>query len=140
MSVQPDPGRVLRGWVERAEQDLKNAENTLLLQEDCPFETVCFHAQQCAEKYLKALLIHRGVDYPKSHNLEVLVGLIPGGHAGVVDVELADLALLTRFAIEGRYPGDWEPVVRKEARTSLNVARRVRDAARKHLPSEALNP
>ncbi|MEK7765894.1 MAG: HEPN domain-containing protein, partial [bacterium] len=79
MSVPPDPARAVRRWVERAEQDLRNAEHTLMLREDCPLDTVCFHAQQCAEKYLKALLTHRSVDFPRTHHLEILAGLLPDG-------------------------------------------------------------
>ena len=48
-----------RAWIKKAESDLKTAEHTLTLKENCPFDTVCFHAQQCAEKYLKALLVYK---------------------------------------------------------------------------------
>jgi hypothetical protein len=44
---------VVRQWVEKAEEDFRNAEYTLTLKERCPLNTVCFHAQQCVEKYLK---------------------------------------------------------------------------------------
>jgi len=43
---------VARQWVQKAENDLKNAAYTLQMGEGCPTDTVCFHAQQCAEKYL----------------------------------------------------------------------------------------
>ena len=46
---------IVRQWVEKAEEDLINARHTLSLQEHCPFSTVCFHAQQVAEKYLSAI-------------------------------------------------------------------------------------
>ena len=59
MSEPPDTANWVRTWVEMAEADLRNAEHTLTLEEHCPFNTVCFHAQQCAEKYLKAFLIAR---------------------------------------------------------------------------------
>ena len=50
---------VVREWVAKAENDLKNATHSLKLGEDCPTDTVCFHAQQCVEKYLKAMLVLR---------------------------------------------------------------------------------
>ncbi|MBI4384722.1 MAG: HEPN domain-containing protein [Nitrospinae bacterium] len=56
MSGPPDMVRLVRQWVEKAEHDLRNAEHALTLKDDCPFDTACFHTQQCAEKYLKALL------------------------------------------------------------------------------------
>lgn len=48
---------VVREWVAKAENDLKNATHTLRLGTDCPTDNVCFHTQQCVEKYLKALLV-----------------------------------------------------------------------------------
>ena len=53
MSVSPENLQVARQWIEKAEHDLKNAEHTLTLEENCPFDTVCFHAQQCTEKVLE---------------------------------------------------------------------------------------
>ena len=57
MSGRPDPAFLAREWVEKAEEDLTNAEHTLTMEAHCPFSTVCFHAQQCVEKYIKALLV-----------------------------------------------------------------------------------
>lgn len=67
----------LRQWVQKAENALKNAAHTLKLGADCPTDTVCFHAQQCVEKYLKALLTSRGTRFPRTHDLVVLVELLP---------------------------------------------------------------
>ncbi len=46
---------VAREWIAKAENDLKNAAHTLKLGTECPTDTVCFHAQQCVEKYIKAV-------------------------------------------------------------------------------------
>ena len=61
---------LIREWVAKAEDDLKNASSVIRLGHECPVDTVCFHAQQCVEKYLKALLAMEGVDFPKGsvHN------------------------------------------------------------------------
>ena len=64
---------VVREWVQKAENDLKNAVNTLKMGEDCPTDTVCFHAQQCVEKYLKAFLVSRDIDFPRTHDIGDLV-------------------------------------------------------------------
>ena len=56
----PESFRVAAGWVEKADNDLKNASHTLGLEEDCPTDTVVFHAQQCVEKYLKRCLLWMG--------------------------------------------------------------------------------
>ena len=46
MSGQPDLARSVAQWASKADHDFRNAEYTLTLQEDCPFDTACFHAQQ----------------------------------------------------------------------------------------------
>ncbi len=55
-------------WVQKAEADLLNADNNLN-SENIPYDTVCFHCQQAAEKFLKAYLIANGRNYPLSHDL-----------------------------------------------------------------------
>ncbi|MEK6409802.1 MAG: HEPN domain-containing protein [Acidobacteriota bacterium] len=50
MNDRPETSSPGRQWVENAEHDLINAEYTLTLEKNCPLDTVCFHAQQCAEK------------------------------------------------------------------------------------------
>lgn len=55
---------VVSEWVNKAENDLKNAVYTLEMGEECPTDRVCFHAQQVVEKYLKALLVLNGIPFP----------------------------------------------------------------------------
>ena len=62
---------VVHEWVIKAENDLRAASHILKLGEECPTDTVCFHAQQCVEKYLKAFLVLEGIDFPKTHDIEV---------------------------------------------------------------------
>jgi HEPN domain-containing protein len=78
MSGQPEIQMEVTRWVEKAEHDLRNAEYVSGLTEDCPTDTVCFHCQQCAEKYLKALLVWRNVAFPRTHDLVVLLSLATG--------------------------------------------------------------
>lgn len=128
--------QVVHGWVEKAESDLKNAALTLRAGEECPTDTVAFHAQQCAEKYLKALLAYRGVDFPKIHDIGELVALA----APSVHIELAveEQRRLTAYATTTRYPGEYEPVTLAEARRAVALARRVRAGVRRQLPKGAL--
>lgn len=128
MTGPPDASGGL-GWLEKAEHDLRNAEHTLTLDDDdCPFDTVCFHAQQCVEKCLKAVLVLRRVDFPKTHDVVVLMRLVPADSR--FDLGVADLSALNRYAVETRYPGDWEPIGRVEADSAAAIARRVRDSVR----------
>lgn len=136
MSEDAERLRAVRGWVEKAEHDLTNAEHTLTLVAGCPFDTVCFHAQQCAEKYLKALLIWHSVDFPRTHDLRLLMQLVPPGVS--LGLEIRQVLPLNRYSIEARYPGDWEPIGRREAEEAVAVARKVRQEVRARLPREAI--
>ena len=88
-------------WMAKAQQDLAVAE--LLLRNNVGANwAACFHAQQAAEKALKAVLVALGVDFPRSHMLERLVGLMPIRLAASFDSDR--LAQLTPWAVAGRYP------------------------------------
>lgn len=118
-------------WIAKAENDLLNAVHTLKLGARCPTDTVCFHAQQCAEKYLKALLTLRGIDFPKTHDLEALTARFRNGARPSAKPD--DLARLTRYATVTRYPGG-EDITLGEARRAIAAARRVRRAVRADFP------
>ncbi len=115
-------------WASKAEHDFRKAEYTLALQEDCPFDTVCFHAQQCAEKYLKALLLKVGSEPPRTHDLRLLLQRLPADVAVLFRME--DIVELNRYSIEARYPGEWEEIPRAEAERAVVLARAVCTAAR----------
>jgi HEPN domain-containing protein len=136
MNEKPENLRVARQWVEKAEHDLRNAEHTLTLREDCPFDTVCFHAQQCVEKYLKALLLIHSVDFPRTHDLRVLIQLVSMHRE--LGLEMSEVVALNRYTVEARYPGDWEPITREHAEEAVGMAQKARAAVRACLPKEAL--
>ncbi|MGB8647236.1 MAG: HEPN domain-containing protein [Anaerolineae bacterium] len=119
---------VVRQWVQKAENDLTNASFTLKLGKTCPTDTVCFHAQQCVEKYLKALLVAHGIDFARTHQIAALRTLLPA--AIRPDLSPEEQELLTDYAVSTRYPGDYETISLKEARQAVRIAKRVRDQSR----------
>jgi len=123
--MQPEQVHLARQWIGKAEEDFRNAEYVLTLGDDCPVSTVCFHSQQCVEKYLKALLICHSLPVPKSHDLIELIHRIPLTDRPNVREE--SLAILNRYAVETRYPGDWDIISRHEAEDAFGIARRVRE-------------
>ena len=128
---------LVRQWIQKAENDLRNAEHTLKLKKSCPFDTVCFHAQQCAEKYLKALLLSRSISFRPVHDLRVLAELIPAEIE--LGLKMGPLFMLTQYAVETRYPEEEEePITREEAKQAVAIARKVREAVRANLPKKAL--
>jgi HEPN domain-containing protein len=133
----PDPViAVVREWLRKADHDLTNAAHVLTLGEDCPTDTVCFHAQPCVEKHIKALLVFRGTAFPKTHNIRELRALRPPKLRPKLVATVQEN--LTKYATVLRYP-DVEPdVTRAEARKAVAIARRVRKEVRSHLPRAAL--
>ena len=126
---------VVREWAAKAENDLRSAAH-LLRMDDCPTETVCFHAQQCVEKYLKALLAAQSVEFPKTHDVGELTALLPPRLRPRLDDKEQDR--LTDYATVTRYPGDYEPISLGEARQAVKIARRVRREVRKLLEKKPL--
>ncbi len=107
-------------WLQRARSDLQLGRAALNAQGVMP-EDAAFHAQQCAEKALKALLLHRGISFPKTHAIEVLLDLLKA--QGVSVPKGVDEAFeLSEYAVQTRYPGEWEPVSKAEARKSIERA------------------
>lgn len=111
-------------WVAKAENDLKNAVHTLTLGDECPTDTVCFHAQQCVEKYLKALLVMLQVEFSRTHDIETLIRLLPTELKPSLAVE--QQRRLTEYATVMRYPGPYEPVTLSEAAEAVGLVQQVR--------------
>jgi HEPN domain-containing protein len=88
------------------------------------YETASFHAQQAAEKALKALLIRHQVSYSKTHDLGELLQLAEPVAAGIAGA-LADAEGLTPHAVDTRYPTASGPVDRDAAGRDLATAERV---------------
>ena len=112
-----------RQWVAKARNDLLNADNNLGAEE-IPFDTVCFHCQQAAEKLLKAYLTAYGQTPPHTHDLLLLLeSILPFS----VDAErLRDsLALLMPYAVEIRYPDDWFQPSLEDAQEARGAAEQV---------------
>ena len=126
---------VVREWVVKAENDLKTARHTLLLADDCPTDTVCFHSQQCIEKYLKAFLVLKQIPFPKTHDLSELLNMLPSEFQNLLSQE--EQELFTDYAVVTRYPSAYGEISLSDARKSVRVAVRIRRAVRTVLPKEA---
>jgi len=138
MSERPEKIHVIRSWILKAENDFKNAEHTLRMKPDeCPFDTVCFHAEQLTEKYLKALLVHMNIDFPKTHEIGELIDLFPSTCSP--PLSLGEQDALSEYAVDSRYPDDPEKIGAPQASTAMAIARRVRDWARTLLPKTVLS-
>ncbi len=92
-------------WLDKAEGDLATAERELKVTDTANYDAVCFHAQQCAEKYLKARLQEAGIKVEKTHDLTVLLDKVLTVEPAW-DIYRTDLQALSTFAVAYRYPGD----------------------------------
>jgi HEPN domain-containing protein len=126
----------LRQWVSKAENDLKNAAFALRMGRKCPTDTVCFHAQQCIEKYQKAFLAHNLIDFPRTHDLNALARLLPGPLLAIPSDK--QRRRFTEYATVLRYPGDYHETSLAEARQAVRLARRIRSEIRRLLPKAVL--
>jgi len=116
-------------WVKRAEEDYLMARSALRRRKPFTY-SACFHAQQCAEKYLKAILVSKGMAFAKVHDLLLLSGQCE--KAGVlVAIEAKQLSTLSDYAVRVRYPGD-DPTP-DEAREAVEIAKAVRRFVRTFL-------
>ena len=109
-------------WLDYAESDLHAAQTLFESREFFPLQ-ICFLSQQCAEKAIKAVLVFEEVNFPKVHDLDRLRDLTPSGWK--VKQQFPDLAELTIWAVESRYPGDMPTISENEARQALRLAQSV---------------
>jgi HEPN domain-containing protein len=116
-------------WVEKAEEDFVLARSALRRKK--PLVTgACFHAQQCAEKYIKALLVSKAASFPMTHDLLMLNNLC--STAGIfLEIDPKLLNTLSDFAVRARYPGEGPTV--KDAKEAMEITKRIRAFARRFL-------
>lgn len=119
------------GWLRKAQSDLTALEASLHAG---ALDAACFHAQQAAEKSLKSLLNHAGVEFPFTHNLAKLVGLCAGRDPAFRTL-LPVVESLTPYAVELRYDAEFWPS-RDTAEEAQRAALAVRDFVRERLPEE----
>ena len=107
-------------WMKRAHSNLARAKQEK--PEAVVWEDMCFDAQQAAEKAVKAVLVLRDVDFPKSHDIGDLLALLP-----VTDRSdpIAAASVLTDYAVDTRYPGPLSPVSEADYRHAVALAERV---------------
>lgn len=125
MSDPTDP----QAWVARAEEDYALARSALRRRVPLTYGAT-FHAQQCAEKYLKALLVAQGQAFPRTHDLVALSDLCLRNGI-IIQVDQDSLQRLAAYAVQVRYPGA-DPSS-DEAREALQIAQAVRRFARRLL-------
>ncbi|MGZ8244591.1 HEPN domain-containing protein [Methylomagnum sp.] len=103
---------------------MRHAASDLLLARSKPagvlLELLCFHTQQAVEKAIKAMLLAQGIEFPKTHNLRILLELL--AERMEIPAQLWSAAGLTEYAVSLRYPGEMEAVTEEEYEAALVLA------------------
>ena len=106
-------------WLRRARSDLALAKQPK--PEEVFWEDLCFHAEQAAEKAIKAVLVLERIDFPRTRDVSELLGLLAqAGHSVPADVLIAET--ISDYASVTRYPGHRQPVGEEEYRRAVAVA------------------
>jgi HEPN domain-containing protein len=116
----------LEVWLDHAEDDF-NAIQKLMRGKRPSLYGACFHSQQCAEKYMKAMLVKRGKRFPMIHDLVTINNLL---HRAGIDMTVSDndLAHLSSYAIRARYAEERPEM--EDAKEALEIAKAVRKFSR----------
>ena len=115
---------IVKLWIEKADHDLGTAQVTYLYLPKYR-DTIAFHCQQAAEKYLKGLLLFLDIPFKKQHSLNYLLGLL----SSKIEItnELYDNASeLEDFAVEIRYPDTSIDLADEEIQQAFKIAKLIR--------------
>jgi HEPN domain-containing protein len=124
-------GNTVSEWIERAESDYRVACREGAVTVDPSYDAVCFHAQQCVEKLMKAVLVHHGASPPRTHDLLALAAMVTAVIPAWTWPSM-ELSTLTSAAVGFRYPGD--PADHEDADDMLDICTRLRTSLLALLP------
>jgi HEPN domain-containing protein len=127
----------VRQWLAYADEDLGVARHGFSMPGTPPYRVIAFHAQQCAEKYLKAFLVFQGVDFPYTHSLRRLLDLCTATTPWAE--QLRDAEELSPYAVTARYPGEDLEVSETEARRAVQIAEQAGQVIRSALREEGFD-
>ena len=124
----------LRQWIGIADNDFTAAQHMAKNMWPTPYEIICYHCQQAAEKYLKWVLVLHDIDPPKIHDLEELEKLCE--HINPQFETLYEkCAVLTEYAVHSRYP-DEKRLEKQDMDHALEYAGSIMEFVRNQFPEQ----
>jgi len=114
-------------WIDKAEGDWTSAQREYRARQRPNYDAACFHAQQCAEKYLKARLEEAGIAFGRTHNLTSLLTLALAVEPTWTMLQ-PHLTALNIYAVVLRYPGSF--ATKSNAANALKAGQEVRRIVR----------
>lgn len=130
--------RLVREWIEIAEEDLTLARHGFTISSNVPYRLLAFHCQQSAEKNLKALLVYHDIEFPYTHDIEKLLALAPPQYNLPSVLERA--GDLSDYAVAKRYPDQYRKMTKAEAEEALEAANKVKEVIRAIFKQEGFFP
>lgn len=110
----------VKNWLIKANEDIAVVDELMRSDLSAFTSSICFHSQQAVEKFLKAFLAYKDVDFSKTHDVDYLLSLcINIENAGFSNVDLKSLA---EFAVSVRYPDDFFVPSESEAKEYRDIA------------------
>ncbi|MCX8094369.1 MAG: HEPN domain-containing protein [Candidatus Goldbacteria bacterium] len=124
--------KITQEWINKAENDFKVCLKELKSDEPI-WDAICFHSQQCVEKYLKAILQENNIYFEKTHDLGTLAQKCKN-HIKISNDTLNKLEFLSEYAVEIRYPGIESS--NEEAEKSFEICNELRKIIRNYFKLE----
>ena len=110
----------LKNWLFRANEDIAVINNLFNSYPSFYASSICYHAQQAVEKFLKAFLVFHSVDFKKTYDVDFLhaecKAIYPNGN----NIELRSIA---KFSINMRYPDKFYVLTKKNHHLSTSPTR-----------------
>jgi HEPN domain-containing protein len=120
----------LRNWLYRANEDVAVIDSLFSTEPAFYASTICFHAQQAVEKFLKAFLVYHNVDFPRTHDVDFL--LLECKKIDSEDFDI-DLGSLSDFGVNIRYPDDFYIPDKKETILYREIAHDIKKIVEKKI-------
>jgi len=124
-------------WLKRAKSNMARAKAGRVSSEIL-YEDLCFDAQQSVEKALKSLCVIYDIVFPKTHDIAYLIELLEKKNVIVPD-DVQNAKILTGYAVETRYPGDYEPVDEDDYFKAIEIAEKVLKWVEKEMEKERIS-
>jgi HEPN domain-containing protein len=105
-------------WLDRAKSSYELSKNTIY---GVFYEDLCFQIQQAVEKAFKGLLIYYDIEPGFTHNIGILLNKLEEHIEIPENIKVA--TVLTKYAVQTRYPGEYDDITKDEYERSLKIAK-----------------
>ncbi|MGM0529588.1 MAG: HEPN domain-containing protein [Bacteroidota bacterium] len=128
--MNPAKLEYIKSWLYRANEDIAVIESLINAGIESYTSTISFHAQQASEKFLKAFLVYKGINFPNTHDIDYLLQQCQTIDKKAFDIDVKDI---TDFGVSIRYPDDFYIPSVREALEYRDIAAEIKIAVESFL-------